>query len=115
MYEAERKCRKLKTGIVKWSPLYQKACDSVTYWSLMHKDALRQKVNRRIIVSLQKKLGISQRPMSTYDIKNSLQIAIKNKQICKQNAAELQSKYRYRLAQAKEAEDNIRRPYMLGI
>jgi hypothetical protein len=76
MYEAERKCRKLKTGIVKWSPLYQKACDRVTYWSLMHKDALRQKVNRRKIVSLQKKLGISQRPMSTYDIKNSLQIAL---------------------------------------
>jgi hypothetical protein len=35
MKEAESKCRKLRTGIIKWSPLYQKACDRVTYWTLM--------------------------------------------------------------------------------
>jgi hypothetical protein len=107
MYEAEWQCRKLKTGIVKWSPLYQKACDRVTYWTLMHKDALLQKVNRRKIISLRNKLGIQHGSLSIQDIKKSLQVAIKNRQVCKQHAAELQIEYRHRLAQAKELEDNI--------
>jgi len=35
MEAAEQQCRKLKTGITKWSPLYQRACDKVTYWKLI--------------------------------------------------------------------------------
>jgi len=77
MYEAERHCRKLKTGIVQWSHLYQKACDRVTYWLLMQKDALHQRVNRRKILSLRKKLGIRHGAASLQDIEVSLQTAIK--------------------------------------
>jgi hypothetical protein len=43
MYEAEHKCRKLRTGTVKWSPLYQKACDRVQYWIMMKNEALNKK------------------------------------------------------------------------
>jgi hypothetical protein len=38
MMITERKCRKLKTGTIPWSPLYQQACDRVTYWTLVQKD-----------------------------------------------------------------------------
>jgi hypothetical protein len=107
MYEAEHKCRKLRTGTVKWSPLYQKACDRVQYWLLMKHDALNKKVNKRKIVSLRRKLGLQYTASSLHDIEASLQGAIKNRKICKKYAEELQMEYRHRLAMAKEAEDNI--------
>ena len=108
MYEAESKCWKLRTGIIKWSPLYQKACDRVTYWTLMRKDAFAQKVNKRKIVSLRAKLGIKHAtPVGITEIDDSLQTAIKNRKLCKQHAEDLQLEYRHRLAKAKEQEDNI--------
>jgi hypothetical protein len=57
MKEAEKRCRKLKTGMVQWSPLYQKACDRVTYWTLLKKESQGKRVNARIIASLRNKLG----------------------------------------------------------
>jgi hypothetical protein len=107
MYEAEQECRKIRTGKVKWSPLYQKACDRVQYWLLLKNDALHKKVNKRKIMSLRKKLGIQRTPTTLRDIEESLQGAIKTRKQCKKYAEELQMEYRHRLAKAKEAEDNI--------
>lgn len=59
MERAERKCRKLRTGTVKWSPLYQQSCDKVAYWTLLHKESLGQRVNKRKILSLRKKLHMT--------------------------------------------------------
>lgn len=57
MRTAERSCRKLCTGIIPWSPMYQKACDRVTYWKLVCKELTGGKVNIRKIRSMQKNLG----------------------------------------------------------
>lgn len=47
MQEAEKTCRKLKTGIVPWSPLYQQARDRVQYWKLESDSLQGKKVNIR--------------------------------------------------------------------
>lgn len=56
MYDAERRCRTLKMGAIPWSPLYQRACDKVTYWKLVKKQFECKRSNTRKIISLKKKL-----------------------------------------------------------
>lgn len=91
---AERKCRKLKTGIVKWSPLYQQACDKITYWTLLYKEATGDHIPfdpEQSIETIQQKLALAK----------------KTRKQCKKYAPQLQMEYRHRLALAKESEDNI--------
>jgi hypothetical protein len=107
MMVEERSCRKLKTGIVKWSPLYQQACDRVTYWMLVQKESTGQRVNVRKIRSLRKKLKLNVQALSSDEITRHLRTVITNRKKCKKYAAELQMEYRHRLAWDKEAEDNI--------
>jgi hypothetical protein len=108
MEEAEKSCCKLRTGIVPWSPLYQQACDKVTYWTLVYEEQKGKRVNLRKLRSLQKKLRISRDTTLTRDdVEKKLKLAIQNRKKCKRYAPELQMEYRFRLARAKEAEDNI--------
>jgi exonuclease III len=108
MKEAEQKCRKLKTGIIPWSPLYQQACDRVTYWSLVKDEMMGVRVNIRKIRSLRNKLKIPRdQAMSLATATAKLRLAINNRTQCKRHAPELQMEYRYRLAKAKEEDDNI--------
>lgn len=108
MVEAETKCRKLRTGIIAWSPLYQQACDKVTYWTLVCDELKGRHVNVRKIRSLRKKLKLTRDIHITIATATSkLQTAIQNHKQCKRYAPELQMEYRHRLALAKEAEDNI--------
>jgi hypothetical protein len=107
MAQAERKCRKLRMGEVKWSPLYQKSCDKVKYWTLVQKSANGDRINTRKLIALRNKLGL---PRATYDtahINRQLMEAIKNRQKCKKYAPELQMEYRYRLAKAMEEENKV--------
>jgi Reverse transcriptase (RNA-dependent DNA polymerase). len=108
MERAERKCRKLKTGTIQWSPLYQQACDKITYWTLILKEAQGLRVNNRKILSLRKKLKLTEEPNLSLDkIQKKLALATRSCKQCKKYAPELQMEYRYQLAKAKEAEDNI--------
>lgn len=61
MMTAEQQCRKLKMGMVKWSPKYQRACDKVTYWQLVTKQLEGRHSNARKILSLKKKLKLTGR------------------------------------------------------
>jgi Reverse transcriptase (RNA-dependent DNA polymerase). len=107
MEYAERKCRKLHMGEVKWSPLYQKACDRVTYWTMAQKEAEGHRVNTRKLISLRKKLGLQRGNYTLTEIATKLKEATRDRQKCKKYAPELQADYRYRLAIAMEKEDNI--------
>jgi hypothetical protein len=107
MIQAETQCRKFKTGEIKWSPLYQKACDRVTYWTMLKKSDSGQRINNRKLISLRKKLDLPRSSHTTLEIEMKLQEAIKNRQKCKKYAPELQMDYRHRLAKALEEEDNI--------
>jgi putative cell wall-binding protein len=94
-------------GKVKWSPLYQRACDKVMYWQLLLKEKKGQRINARKILSLRKKLNISPTVMTSSDIEARLTAARADQKKCKKYSAELQMEYRHRLAKAKEEEDNI--------
>jgi len=104
---AEQKCRKLKTGIVKWSPIYQKACDRVTYWTMLQKESQGKRINTRKLLSLRKQLRITINNGSVHNVEEQLAKAKKEQKTCKKFAPELQMEFRYRLAKAKEEEDNI--------
>jgi hypothetical protein len=107
MISAEGKCRKLKTGMVKWSPMYQKACDRVEYWHLLYKEATGRRFNARKILSLRKKLKMKHHCLTTQEIETHWSTAIQQRKKCKPYASELQLEYRHCLAHAKEQEDNI--------
>jgi Reverse transcriptase (RNA-dependent DNA polymerase). len=104
---SERKCRKLNTGEVKWSPLYQKACDRVTYWHMVQKEAEGGRINVRKLRSLRKKLGLQRKDYTLPEISSKVKEAIQNRKKCKKYAPELQAEYRYRLALALEKENKI--------
>ena len=95
MSTAEQKCRKFCTGEVKWSPLYQKLCDRVTYWKLVQHEASRKQVNNRKLISLCKKLGLQRCTYTHTEIAGKLKEAMSNRQKCKKYALELQTDYRY--------------------
>jgi hypothetical protein len=107
MNTAENKCRKLKMGMVKWSPHYQRACDKITYWQLVKKQLEGRRCNVRKIQSLQKQLRLTGRVTTPSDANTQLSKAIQERKRGKKYAAELQMEYRHCLAQSKEAEDNI--------
>jgi exonuclease III len=107
METAERRCRKINAGIIKWSPQYQRSCDKVTYWKLTIQQMAGRHSNTRKIRSLRKKLNLTITPTSIQDAKEQMNKAIKERKKCKKYAAELQLEYRHRLALAKEEEDNI--------
>jgi hypothetical protein len=107
MEYAERKCRKLHMGEVKWSPLYQKECDRVTYWTMVQKEAEGRRVNMRKLLSLRKKLDLQRSNYTLSELAEKVKEATRNRQKCKKYAPELQADYRYRLAIAMEKEDNV--------
>lgn len=108
MEKAERGCRKLKSGKVKWSPTYQKACDTVTYWKLTLKESKGDTINIRKLRSLRQKLGLQRFRGSVEVAEMELQKAQKTQKKCKRHAENLQLEYRSSLALAKEKEDNIK-------
>ena len=55
--EAEKSCRKLKMGQVKWCPKLQKAMDRIRYFSLSKRRLLGRKVSACILFRLSKKTG----------------------------------------------------------
>jgi len=62
---AERKCRKLKTGVTSWSPSYASIHHSRRYWKLTKKHLLGKKVSTRQLQRLAKKAGVEYTPGMT--------------------------------------------------
>ena len=59
MHIAKQKCQKLKMGGVKWSPALQKTRNTILVWTLVQQKLKGRKVGSRQIISLWKKLKIS--------------------------------------------------------
>jgi hypothetical protein len=70
MLEAEKRCRKFKTGKHPWSPIFDIARKTKFYWDLTVKKLLGLKVPTRKILSLHKKLRIK-----THDISLSFALS----------------------------------------
>lgn len=108
MEMAERGCRKLKLGNIKWSPTYQKACDEVVYWKIVIAELEGNRINIRKLRTLREKLGYTRFEGTLIFARNALSNAITQRTKCKKKAESLQLEYRSRLAIAKEEEDNIK-------
>ena len=55
MTTAEKKCRKIRAGSVKWSPAYQHACLTLSYWLKRRSYVTKKMNNVRQLLILQKK------------------------------------------------------------
>jgi Exonuclease III len=108
MEVAEGGCCKLKSGGVKWSPAYQKACDEVSYWTLVITDMKGERTNTRKLRSLRKKLGFDRFTGILQTAETAHNKAIARRKQWKKQAETLQLEYRSQLVLAKEAEDNIK-------
>ncbi len=107
MLIAERKCRKLKMGGVKWSPTIQKSRDTILLWTLVHRRLKGRKVGARRIVRLKKKLSISHTKVTTEEAKSLLSNAYVVYKAAKKEAESLSIAYRERLAQRKASAGNL--------
>ena len=56
--EAERKCRKLRTGIYPFSPTYSRLRYTILYWQLVLRLALKQRCSRRLATRTARKAGL---------------------------------------------------------
>jgi hypothetical protein len=97
---AEDKCRTFKAGEVPWSPTYQKAHTRIKYWSLYLLYIKKVFHHSKDLQRLQQHLSIEYTRMSVEEVTEEIQQA--------HNEAEsLSIEYCTRLAQAKEAENDI--------
>ena len=103
MYTAEKNCRKIHAGTIKWSPQYQKACITLEYWLKRRSYLDNTLTNVRQLLVLQKKAGLSyDATLTKEDLNSNIKIAYANKKECKRNAESLSLEYRTQLALAKE-------------
>ena len=103
MDEAERQCRKLRTGSIPWSPAYKNACLLLEYWYKRRSYANRENANVRELIVLQKKLKLQYVPnLSVQEINLKIKDAHKKRKQCKVKAESLSLEYRTQLAVAKE-------------
>ena len=107
MQLAEDKCRSFKAGEVPWSPTYQKAHTRIKYWSLRLLYIKKVFHNSKYLQRLQRRLCIEYTRMSVEEVTEEVQKAHDERRRIKNIAESLSIEYRTRLAQAKEAENDI--------
>ena len=84
--EAERRCRKLRMGAVKWCPKIQKAMDRIRYFSLSKRKFLGRTVSSSILFRLSKKTGCFAVGMTEEELNNEIDVSYKHyKTLRKQN------------------------------
>ena len=104
MDTAEKQCRKIHTGAIKWSPAYKESCMLLEYWLKRRSYVNKEHFNVRELIVLQNKLKLAYIPnLTILDINQQVLAAYKKRQICKDNAENLSIEYRTQLAMAKEA------------
>ena len=106
---AEKKCRKLRMGAVKYSPTYKCAVKIIEYWNRRRDHELGTSRNVRKLIGLQNRYNIEyEENLSLSEIDKRLSEAILERRRCKEVDDSLQLEYRHCLANAKEAEGNIK-------
>ena len=102
MKVAEKKCRKLKMGAVKWSPELQLARDTITYYSLTLRKKLGRKVSTKIIYRLSKKVNRNATNLSKEELKLEVDKAYKQYKLKKKKHWKLRDEFLSDLAEALE-------------
>lgn len=102
MKYAEKNCRKLRTGAVKWSPELQQARDKIKYVALSISKKLKRKVGARVLIRLSEKTSLNTTNMSLEDMKAKLKVLYIEYKAIKKKAAEKRTEYLTSLAEAYE-------------
>ena len=109
MKYAEKKCRKLHTGAISWSPTYKRACLHLEYWLQRRSYFLKKHRNVRKLIILQNKLGIQYEPnLVLPEIEQRIIKAHKYRHVCIKNDESLSLEYRTQLAVAKEEAGEVK-------
>ena len=102
MLYAEKKCRKLRMGGVAWSPVIQKARNTILFWTLLQRKRRKCHVSMRRILRLKKRLGIKKEHLlSDLELSNKLDAAYKKYKKLKKRDMEERLNFQEALAQAK--------------
>ena len=105
--KAERKCRRLKTGNVEYSPTLQLQRDLFQFWKLILKRRQGQKIDSKYLTRWERKLHLKHTfntPIAT--IKNHIQSAKTHYQSLKKLHSSLRDEWIEQLAAAKAAAGN---------
>ena len=108
MMLASKKCRKLKMGGRKWSPILQEARNRIKLWTMVRRRLQKCKVSVRTIIRLGKKLKIDTRGADMESSKLELDSAYTEYKVLRVQHEELHKTYREKLAQARAAEGNTK-------
>ena len=109
MDKAEKKCRKLHTGEIPWSPAYKKICLILQYWHLRKAYINSRNTNVRQLIVLQNKLKITYDCTLTKEqILEEIKFSNKQRIKIKKMAESLSLEFRTRLAMAKEEAGEVK-------
>jgi hypothetical protein len=99
---SEKKCRKLRTGQVAFSPALQNSMKTIRAWSLLIKKHKGEKVSSRLLARTLNQSGITQsaRELSLKDLNLSLKEAYQDYYKLKAHHHALRQSYLYELAEA---------------
>ena len=102
MKEAEKQCRKIKVGAIKWCPKIQMVRDKIEYLSLSKRQKLGRKVGTKILYRLSKKVSFIAENMSVETIEEELNETFKQYRVLKKKQIQLREDFITSLASALE-------------
>jgi hypothetical protein len=114
---AEKRCRKLRTGQVSFSPEIQKARDRIYAWLLLQKRSKGLKISSRLLERTMKKANVdrSAKNASTILIKDQLTEAYRNYFQLKASQKHLRQTHLEQLAEAIAEENNTAQENILRL
>ena len=107
LLQAEKKCRKLKTGAIDYSPTIQLQRDSLRFWKLILKRRKGQKIDTKYLSRLERRLNLShtfQTPLNV--IHQNIKDAHRQYAILKKTHSSLRDEWIEQLAAARAANGN---------
>ena len=109
MKTAEKHCRKLKVGAVKWSPQIQAVRDKIEYLALSKRKKLGRKVGSKMLLRLSKKTKLSAEFLAVEDIEEKIDQAFSQYRILKLKQQKLREDFITALATALEKKGKGKR------
>ena len=104
MEQAEKDCRKLKMGAIKWSPQLQRARDKIYYYSLSKRKLLGRRVSSSLLLRYSKKTSCIAIHLTVEEMKEKIDEAYKEYKKLKKQHVKLREGFIEDLAAALESK-----------
>ena len=113
MIKAEKKCRKLKMGNIKWSPEVQQARDRIEYFKASLSKARGTKVSARFLIRLGQQCGANGRGMTINELEKATHNAYEEYKEVRKTHAERRESFINELAEAQSLKGNKKKEQIL--